>query len=159
MEKHLNASSIGTIKASAGPAKAGHRGGEKFTFLYVAGSAVAVSCAIAYSLFASLAGLQSLFLLIGAVLVACAAVFCALEVRRIVPRAKTENVEAFNERTDPYASRSVDIRSPTGDPYPHHEDYTESAGFDQSQLTARIPGSTPFLDRLENREEKSKVAR
>lgn len=145
----------------AGLAKAGPvSGAEKFTFLYVIGSAVAITCAIAYSLIAGLTGLQSLLLLTGSVLVACAAVFCLLEMRRAAPRAKTSADEAFKEDADLYASRTVDIKPPTGDPYPHHEDYTESAGFDQGQLTARIPGSTPFVDKfLESREKKRKVVR
>ncbi|HYL34749.1 MAG TPA: hypothetical protein VEV17_02420, partial [Bryobacteraceae bacterium] len=34
------------------------------------------------------------------------------------------------------------------DPYPHHEDYPESPGQDQGQLTSRLPGSTPLLEEL-----------
>ena len=34
------------------------------------------------------------------------------------------------------------------EPYPHHEDYPESAGEDQGQLTSHLPGSTPFLEDL-----------
>jgi len=45
-----------------------------------------------------------------------------------------------------YATRTVAVKPPTGEPYPHHEYFVESAGFDQGQLTSRIPGSTPFLD-------------
>ena len=50
------------------------------------------------------------------------------------------------EFEDAYGPRKVELKPPSGEAYPHHEYFTESAGFDQSQLTARIPGSTPFID-------------
>jgi hypothetical protein len=34
-------------------------------------------------------------------------------------------------------------------PYPHHEDYPESAGEDQGQLTSHLSGSTPWLEDLD----------
>jgi hypothetical protein len=33
-------------------------------------------------------------------------------------------------------------------PYPHHEDFPESAGEDQGQLTSHLSGSTPFVEDL-----------
>ena len=40
---------------------------------------------------------------------------------------------------------------PTGEPYPHHEDYPESAGEDQGQLTSHLPGSTPLMGKPNRR--------
>jgi len=119
-------------------------GQEKFTFLYVAFSCFALTGAIVYSMLAGLTRLQSLFLLVGSVLVACAAVFFSLEVRRMARGAR--GVEAVKAEADIYASRSVPVNPPSGEPYPHHEQFVESAGFDQGQLTSRIPGETPFLE-------------
>jgi hypothetical protein len=34
------------------------------------------------------------------------------------------------------------------EPCPHHENYPESPGEDQGQLTSHLPGSTPFFDEL-----------
>lgn len=154
MSKHLlDLSFVGVGKAKSVP------GQEKFTFLYGAVSAVAITCAIAYSMFASLAWLQSLLLLIGCLFVGCALVFTFIEVHRAAGASKKTG-EVLNEDADLYASRTVDIRPPTGEPYPHHEDFAESAGLDQGQLTSRIPGSTPFLDVFSSRRSrKQKAAR
>lgn len=145
MEKHFSLSFAGPPKTRS------ISGGEKFTFLYVAGSALALTCGVAYSLMAGLTRLQSILLLIGCVLVAGAAVFCLLEVVGIARRGKPGAPKA---QPDVYASRTVAIEPPTGDPYAHHEDYKESAGLDQGQLTARIPGSTPFIGDLLERGQK-----
>jgi hypothetical protein len=32
------------------------------------------------------------------------------------------------------------------EPCPHHENYPESPGEDQGQLTSHLPGSTPFFN-------------
>jgi len=47
------------------------------------------------------------------------------------PRPGGETQEAFGQ--------------PTSEPYPHHENYPESAGQDQGQLTSHLPGSTPLV--------------
>ena len=135
-------------------------GQEKFTFIYVVLSAVAITCVVAYSLIASLGWLQSSLLFIGSLLVAWAIAFSFLEVRRAARIAKNGAEEPSKVEADLYASRSVAVAPPTRDPYPHHEDYVESQGFDQGQLTARIPDSTPLIPKsLRPRSDKEKVAR
>ncbi len=114
-------------------------------------AAVTVTVVIAYSLIASLAWWQSLLLLIGCLFGIWTIVFSFLEVYRAARNAKNSASEAFNEDTDPYASRTVAVGPPTGEPYPHHEDFVESAGLDQGQLTSQLPGSTPFIDGFLNR--------
>ena len=146
----------------AGPKKAKFmgiaRGQEKFAFLYGVIAAVTVTCVVAYALIANLNLWRSLLLLTGCLLVGWAFVFHFLEMRRAA-RTRNGAVEAVAEEPDPYLPRTVAVAPPTEEPYPHHEDFPESAGFDQSQLTARIPGSTPFIDRFLDREEKQKASR
>lgn len=115
---------------------------EKFTFLYVAISALAITCALAYSLFAGLTFLHGLLLAAGCLLVGLAFVYNFMEVRRASLEKK--GGEAAPAEPDPYGPHTVVTAPPTGDAYPHHEDYVESQGFDQSQLTARIPDATPY---------------
>jgi hypothetical protein len=118
-----------------------HAGQEKFTFLYIAISAAALTCATAYSQMAGLGGLQRLLLLIGSVFVAWAIVFCFLEVRRIGRKAPVKAAEFYRTRT-------ATIEPATGEPYPHHEYRAESPGLDQGQLTSQLSGTTPFVDRF-----------
>lgn len=113
---------------------------EKFTFLYVAISALAVTCAIAYSLAAGLTFLRGSMLIVGCLVVACAFVYNFMEVRRSTRKPDA----ARSPEPDPYGPHTVVTAPPTGDAYPHHEAYVESQGFDQSQLTARIPDQTPY---------------
>jgi hypothetical protein len=114
---------------------------EKFTFLYVAISAVAVTCAIVYSLFAGLTFLHGSLLIAGCLVVGWAFVYNFMEVRRAKLAGKGEPLPL---EPDPYGPHQVLTAPPTGDSYPHHEAYVESQGFDQSQLTARIPDQTPY---------------
>lgn len=122
---------------------------EKFTFLYVAISALAITCAIAYSLFAGLTFLHGSLLIAGCLLVGWAFVYNFMEVRRAAAKREAQPPEP-----DPYGPHTVVTGPPTGDAYPHHEDYTESQGFDQSQLTARIPDATPYPTGLFRRAKK-----
>lgn len=158
MHQHvLNASVAGSGKAKFIGIV---RGEEKFAFLYVVISAVVVGCAMTYSWIAGLAWWQTVLVLIGGLAGAWATVFSFLEVRRIAKTPKYRAEEALKEEADPYASRTVVVAPPTGEPYPHHEDYAESAGLDQGQLTSHLPDSTPFIDTfLSRREQKQKAAR
>jgi len=146
---------------AAGPQKvqfAGIAPGQaKYTFLYVVGSAIAMTAAIVYSLMAGLVWWHALLVFGGCLLAAWVIVFAFLDVRGSGQNA-TKN-EALQEGPDPYASRTLEVAPPTGEAYPHHEDYVESQGFDQGQLTARIPGSTPFFDSFLERREKQKARR
>jgi hypothetical protein len=154
----LNASVAGSGKAKfIGVA----RGEEKFAFLYVVISAVAVGCAMTYSFIAGLAWWQTMLVLIGGLSGAWATVFSFLEIRRLAQTPKDAADEALKEEADPYTSRAVFVEPPTGDPYPHHEDYAESAGLDQGQLTSQLPDSSPLLDTFlsRRRSQKQKVAR
>jgi hypothetical protein len=129
------------------------RGEEKFAFLYVVIAAGAIASAMVYSAIAGLSWLQNLLLLVGCLIVGWAILFSVLEVRRIASTPKNRGEAAFKED---YPDRIVTVEPPTGDPYPHHEDYPQSAGFDQGQLTSRIPNSTPFMDRFLNRQRSKK---
>jgi hypothetical protein len=121
-------------------------GQEKFAFLYVAISAIAVACAMTFSGVASLTIFQTVLLLIGALIGAWGTLFTVLEVRRIAHKADRAPWQG-----DPYYSRTLAVKPPTGEPYPHHEYFTESQGLDQGQLTARTPGGTPLIDSFLNR--------
>lgn len=136
-------------------------GREKYTFLYFVMGGIGLTAAIFYASMAHLAPVQTVLLLIGLPLVACAFVFSFVEVRKAAP--PDTSAEPGPDLTQ-YAERPVDLKPPTGEPYPHHEYFTESQGFDQSQLTARIPDETPFLEafferRRARKEEARKAAR
>jgi hypothetical protein len=60
------------------------------------------------------------------------------EVGRIASRSKSIS-RREEELIDPDAGRRVIIEPSTGHPYPHHEHIAGSAGFDQGQLTSRLP--------------------
>lgn len=136
----------------AGPAKTKWipRGQEKFAFLYGVAAAITLTCVIAYSLMANLAWWQGLLLTIACLLAVGTAVFSVLEMYRNAKAGKgiAAASEALAEEPDPYSSRKVVMGPPSGEPYPHHEHHIESPGLDQGQLTARVPGSTPFVDKL-----------
>lgn len=121
------------------------QGQEKFAFLYVAISAIAVTCAMTFSGIAGLSRFQTVLLLIGALIGAWGTLFSVLEVRRIA-RAAMKKADHGAWDGDPYYSRTLAVKPPTGEPYPHHEYFTESQGLDQGQLTARTPGGTPLID-------------
>jgi len=131
------------------------RGKEKFAFLYGVAAAVTITIVAIYSLVASLTWFQGLMLLAGCLLVIWTLVYSVLEMHS---RDREEGSATRLEQPDPYGPRKVVIAPPTGEPYPHHETYAESAGFDQGQLTSRIPGSTPFIDEEKPREEKHQKA-
>ncbi|MBZ5609286.1 MAG: hypothetical protein LAP38_13565 [Acidobacteriia bacterium] len=117
----------------------------KFAFLYVVISTVAIAGVMTYSAIAGLAWWQSLLLLIGCLIGAWMTLFSFLEMHRLAPTPKNPAGGAPQEEADPYAPRTVVVAPPTGDPYPHHEDYAESSGFDQGQLTSKLPDETPFI--------------
>jgi len=142
-----NASVAGAEKAKFAALVPGH---EKFAFLYVAISAPVIAVVMTYSTITGLAWWQTLLLLTGGLIGAWGTVFSFLEVRRVSQTAKDRADEALNA-ANPYASRTVVVEPPTGDPCPHHEDYPESAGFDQGQLTSRLPDATPLIERLLSR--------
>ena len=125
-------------------------GNERFAFLYVVIAAGAVASAMIYSDITGLAWSKSLMLAIGAVIVGCAILFSVLEVRRLA-QTPEEAAKARMDAVNPYTSRTLVVDPPTADPYPHHEDYTQSAGFDQGQLTSRIADTTPIIEKFRRR--------
>jgi hypothetical protein len=133
----------------------GSLGERKFAFLYLVISTVAIAGVMTISGLSGLSWWQSLLMLIGSLIVVWTVLFTFLEVRRLGQTPK--GLEGPAEG-DPYAPRKLVVAPPTGDAYPHHEDYVESQGFDQGQLTSRIADSTPFVDRLLRRREKKELA-
>lgn len=123
------------------------RGEEKFAFLYVVIAAGAVASAMIYGGIAGLSWSRTFLALLGCLIVGWAILFSILEVRRISRAADSRPTEAL-VGPEPYPTRIVVVQPPTGDAYPHHEDYNESQGFDQGQLTSRIADTTPFVERL-----------
>jgi hypothetical protein len=114
---------------------------------YVAGIvSVAVGVAI-ISMVVSFAWWQSLMLALGISLVVWGITFTVLEVRRLAgistAHRTLEEIEAYRNEC-----QAGLVQPPTGDAWPHHEDYPESPGRDQGQLTSSLEGSTPLIDRL-----------
>jgi len=122
------------------------RGEEKYAFLYAVIAAVTIAVVMTYSGIAHLVWWQSALLLAACLLGAWATVFSLLEVRRAAQTPEQRESQKLTE--EPYPSRVVFVTPGAGDPCPHHEDYPESAGFDQGQLTSRIPQETPLIDRF-----------
>lgn len=121
------------------------RKSSRVAFAFVVASAIAITCITLYSLIAGFSRLETLFLLLGCLIVIWAMIFSFFEVRRIAERSKSI---AEREEVDPDAPSQVKVGPPTGHPYPHHEDHRESAGFDQGQLTSRLPDLPPIRFRL-----------
>jgi len=144
VDKQLNVSVAGSERAKFAAIAPGN---ERFAFLYVVIAAGALASAMIYSAIAGLTMWQTILAVIGAVVVGWAILFSVLEVRRLA-RTPAEAAQALEEASNPYTSRTVVVEPPTADPYPHHEDYTQSSGFDQGQLTSRIADTTPFIGRL-----------
>jgi len=129
-------------------------GQERFAFLYVVIAAAAVASVMIYSGIARLHLWQTSLMLVGTVVVGWAALFSILEVRRLSQSDKDRADEAIAS-VNPYTSQSVVVEPPTADPYPHHEDYAQSAGFDQGQLTSRLPDATPLVGRFSARQKQA----
>jgi hypothetical protein len=133
-------------------------GQEKFAFLYLAISALVLAGAMTFSGIAGLTTLQTVLLLIGCLIGAWGTLFTLLEIRRITRTPTDKANDALEVAASPYASRTVIVKPPTGEPYPHHEYFTESPGLDQGQLTSRIPGDTPFIESFLSRRRSKKQA-
>ena len=108
----------------------------RVAFIFVVASAIAITSITLYCSVAGFSRFETLFLLIGSLTVIWAMIFSFFEVRRIASRSKSISER---EEIDPDASYVVVVESPTGSPYPHHEEHAESAGFDQGQLTSQLP--------------------
>lgn len=135
----------------------GHLSIVRFAFLYLVASAAAVGCAMTYSWITNLGTWQTVLLVTGCLIGGWATVFSFLELSGLVRSAQSGD-EALREKPDPYAPRTVLVAPPTGEPYPHHEDHAESAGFDQGQLTSRLTETTPLIDAILTRRSKEQKA-
>ena len=104
-------------------------------------------------------GWQNCLILIGSAAAFTGGVlFALLELHRL-GRAASGNAAILAQNTSD-ANQSIRLRAfaslrrimmqpaESNDPYPHHEDYPESPGQDQGQLTSRLTGSTPLLEEL-----------
>jgi len=111
----------------------------RFGFLYVVISAAAIATVMIFSGIAGLAWSQSLLMGIGTCGVGWALLFTVLEMRRL-----GNGGEQIKEDPDPYPSRTLIVAPPTTDACVHHEDFVESQGFDQGQLTSRLPDALPL---------------
>lgn len=151
MDKHLSISGPEKARLIGIPP-----GQERFVFLYVVVAFITLAVVMTCSGIAGLSTGKTLMMLIGALIVTFAMLFSVLEVRRL---AQKDRDAALVEQPDPYAPHGLVVRPPTGDAYPHHEEYRESQGFDQGQLTSRIPDSTPLVDAflLRRREKKQRA--
>ena len=132
-----------------------HLSNARFSFLYGVIFAVAVGCTMTFSLIAGLNWWRTVLLVTGGLLGAWATLFSFLELRRLAQKPNSVD-EALQEEKDPYAPRTVVVEPPTGVPYPHHEDYPESAGLVQGQLCSRLPDPTPLIEEFLNRRSREK---
>jgi hypothetical protein len=127
------------------------RGQERFGFLYALTLAVVVGCAMTFRLVHRVGWTETVLVLIGGLFLVWGVLFTILEMRRLAQTTQERAEDIVAEKKETYGP--VTVQPPTGEPYPHHEDYPESAGFDQGQLTSRIPGSTPFIEDLASQQE------
>ena len=127
-------------------------GARRFGFLYAVIAAAAIAFSMTISGIHGLTGWQTALMVIGTVIVGWAILFSVLEMRRLGKTAKTTYAEDVEAEANAYPSRTLVVAPPTGDPCPHHEDYVESQGFDQGQLTSRLPDATPYPSRRQKQE-------
>jgi hypothetical protein len=71
-----------------------------------------------------------------------------LEIKSIVEAAALDATIAAQRAIAEQAITEPPVGS---EPYFHHEDHAESAGYDQGQLTSRLPGTTPFLEHFDRK--------
>jgi hypothetical protein len=120
--------------------------GETRTFAALSGFLI-VAIITSVGLLSMLAGLSFLQFVLaaaGASVLIWTIFFTLFEFRRITRPSRGVEVEE-----SPGAEiRIVIVEPPTGEPYPHHEQYVESPGQDQGQLTSRLPDSIPLFDLL-----------
>ncbi|MGP0076289.1 MAG: hypothetical protein ACLPWF_30605 [Bryobacteraceae bacterium] len=127
----------------------------RVTFTFVVASAVVITGITLYSLMAAFTRSETLLLLTGCLILIWAMIFTFFEVRRIAARSKSISER---QQMDPDASCIVIVEPPTGHPYPHHEDQAGSAGFDQGQLTSRLPDTLSVRDLLGWMRHKKKIS-
>jgi len=112
------------------------RKASRVAFAFAVVTAIVITCITLYSLVAGLTRFEAVVLLLGSLVVIWAVIFTFFEVGRIASRS---NSISGQEEVDLDAPRQIVIQPPTGHPYPHHEEIAGSGGFDQGQLTSRLP--------------------
>ena len=71
-----------------------------------------------------------------------------VEIKRIL-EAEAFDANLAGQRA--IAEQSMTAPAEGSEPYRHHEDHAESPGYDQGQLTSRLPGTTPFLGHFDKK--------
>jgi uncharacterized membrane protein len=118
----------------------------RVVFPYAVVFAVMVSFIAGFGMMAGMYGWQILLWCIGACLVIGGIIFTFFEVRRLAGISRsTQELASEEAEADRMTHRIVVVEGPTGHPYPHHEDFVESAGCDQGQMTSRSPEATPVI--------------
>jgi len=132
----------------------------RVVFPYAAVFAVVISFIAGFGMMAGMYPWEIVLWCIGACLVIGGIIFTFFEVRRLAGISRSTQELALEEaEADRMTRRAVVVDGPTGHPYPHHEDFAESAGFDQGQLTSRSPEHTPVIGRLLNKGRSQERAR
>ncbi len=121
----------------------------RVVFPYAVVFAVMVSFIAGFGMMAGMYRWEILMWCIGACLVIGGIIFTFFEVRRLAGISKSNQELAREEaEADRMTRRIVVVEGPTEHPYPHHEDFAESAGTDQGQMTSRSPEPTPVIGKL-----------
>ncbi|HLG99374.1 MAG TPA: hypothetical protein VKX49_23895 [Bryobacteraceae bacterium] len=119
---------------------------ERFGFVYVVISAVAVTLVMTFTSIAGLGWPHRVLMLVGLPIVGCAIFFSALEMRRLAQSDRERAEETLDLTSGSYPAGAAVVEPPTGEGCPHHEDHPESPGLDQGQLTSHLPDNTPLID-------------
>lgn len=120
----------------------------RMVFAYVLVLLPVVVLIAGFGMMAGLPGRETLLWAFAGCLLVGAAIFTFFEVRRIASAKNGVERACEEEDVEQYTEHVLVVAPGTGEPYPHHETQAGSAGFDQGQLTSRIPDSTPLLGDL-----------
>lgn len=117
----------------------------RVVFPYVMVFAAVLSLIAGLGMMAGLHAWEVALWSIGGCLVVSLIIFTFFEVRRLAGISMSSE-ELARQEAEADRRIVVEVQGPTGDPCPHHEDYAESAGRDQGQLTSASPEGTPFVE-------------
>ena len=119
----------------------------RVVFPYAMVFAVMLSFIAGFGMMAGMRAWEVLLWSVGGCLVVGLIIFTFFEVRRLAGISMSTE-QLAREEAEADRMNAVVVEGPTNDACPHHEDYVESAGFDQGQLTSRTPEGTPFIEDL-----------
>jgi hypothetical protein len=117
----------------------------RIVFPYAMVFAAMLSLIAGFGMMAGMRAWEVLLWSVGACLVVGLIIFTFFEVRRLAGISLSTE-QLAREEAEADRMNIVVVEGPTSDACPHHEDYIESAGFDQGQLTSRTPEGTPFIE-------------